>query len=82
MAQRFSVKSQGQGRRRNGRARSRGWKEEMEERRTNKEKSSVLGFRIILCIFPMCQSPIGCCKTKLLQMYRITGFPLKNYRPL
>jgi hypothetical protein len=48
----------------------------MEERRTNKEKSSVLGFRIILCIFPMCQSPIGCCKTKLLQMYSIAGFPI------
>jgi hypothetical protein len=48
----------------------------MEERRTNKEKSSVLGFRIILCIFPMCQSPIGYCKIKLLQMYRIAGFPL------
>jgi hypothetical protein len=45
----------------------------MEGRRRNKEKSSVLGYRIVLCIFPMRQSPIGGCKRPLLQPDRIGG---------
>ena len=50
----------------------------MEGRRRNKEKSSVLGYRIILCIYPMCQSSMGGCERPLLQPDRIGGLIIYN----
>jgi hypothetical protein len=48
-----------------------GKKEEMEGRRRNKEKSSVLGCRIVLCILLIWQLVIGGCKSWVLQLIRI-----------